>query len=106
MIVVKRVVAGLVGAMLGALIWFTLAVWLRPHADPNSEGCMQDAALECAEFTPVSKEPAAEVMPVACKGWLGTEGGGTAQLSDCLHSAREAARVKELRRAQAVAGST
>jgi hypothetical protein len=101
---VKRAIAAFIGATIGALISIAFIRWMHPHADPNSQGCLFNYKVAVCASIPSAPEQA-EVMPVACKDWLGGGNGEVARLSECLHMAREAKRRKELQRGQALAGS-
>lgn len=113
---VKRVVAMLLGALAGIVLWYAVD-WVRSPAEAEAdsvsiENCVRDAYVDCVgqdEAFPDAQD-AAPRMPLAqpCKDFLNDDA-GVAALSACLHEVRranDAGRGKALRRAQLIAGSS
>jgi len=110
---VKRVVAMLLGALAGVVLWYVVD-WVRSPAEAEAdsvsiENCVRDAYVDCVSYDDVLPTPEAPREPVArpCKDFL-SEDAGVAALSACLHEVRgdDAGRVKAFRRAQQIAGSS
>ncbi len=109
---VKRVIAMLLGALAGALLWGAVA-WLRSpveaSADPIAvEHCLQDAMIDCVSNEIPSAVPEAPAVAGSCKDWL-LDDADIAALSKCLHDARrerDAVRFENFKRAQRIAASS
>jgi hypothetical protein len=110
---VKRLIAMLLGAAAGAAFMYGLS-WLRApvevSADPVAvENCILDAQIDCVGYEPpVPATPAVEAVARPCKAWL-SEKAGVAALSLCLHEARrerDALQVENFKRAQRIAASS
>jgi hypothetical protein len=108
---VKRVVAMLLGALAGAVLW-TAIMWLRSPseaaADPVAiEHCIQDAYVDCVGLEAPPTPEAVPGIAQACRDWL-SEDAGLKALSQCLHDARrdrEAMQIENFKRAQRIAAA-
>lgn len=113
---VKRVVAMLLGALAGIVLWHAVD-WLRSPVEAEAdsvsiENCVRDAYIDCVSedeaFPTAPEEVPREPVAQPCKDFL-SEGAGVAALSACLHEVRrgdDAGRVKAFQRAQLIAGSS
>ncbi len=112
---VKRVVAMLLGAFAGVVLWYVVDCVRSPteaEADSVSfENCVRDAYVDCVGYDdvlPTAPEAPREPVAQPCKDFL-SEDAGVAALSACLHEVRrgdDAGRVKAVQRAQLIAGSS
>lgn len=113
---VKRVVAMLLGALAGIVLWHAVD-WLRSPVEAEAdsvsiENCVRDAYVDCVsdgEVSPAAPDEAPR-EPVAqpCKDFL-SEDAGVAALSACLHEVRrggDGEHNKAVKRAQLIAGSS
>lgn len=112
---VKRVVAMLLGAFAGVVLWYVVD-WVRSPAEAevdsvSIENCARDAYIDCVsegEGLPEVLEAPSEPVAQPCKDFL-SEDAGIAALSACLHEVRrggDAGRVKAVQRARLIAGSS
>lgn len=111
---VKRVVAMLLGAFAGVVLWYVVD-WVRSPAEAEAdsvsiENCARDAYIDCVSDDAFPAAPEAPSEPVAqpCKDFL-NEDAGVAALSACLHEVRRgnnAEHVDAVKRAQLIAGSS
>lgn len=101
---VKRVLAVLLGVLVGAGLWFGVAKLRAIAAEQDTvvvHDCVDAGLVNCVDFAP------AEQTPEACKVWLKSDGDLSA-LSACLHARRareDALKLQELQRAQSAAKS-
>lgn len=109
---VKRMIAMLLGALAGGLLWAAVA-WLRSpveaSADPIAvEHCLQDAFIDCVSNEMPAAAPEVPATPEPCKDWL-SDDADIAALSSCLREARrerDAVRFENFKRAQRIAASS
>jgi hypothetical protein len=113
---VKRVVAMLLGAFAGVVLWYVVD-WVRSPVEAEAdsvsiENCIRDAYVDCVSddqtFEAVPNEAQRESVAAPCKDFLSEEA-GVAALSACLHEVRrrnDAERVRAFERAQKIATSS
>jgi hypothetical protein len=115
-VMVKRVVAMLLGAFAGVVLWYVVD-WVRSPAEAEAdsvsmENCIRDAYVDCVSddqaFEAVPEEAPREPVAAPCKDFLSEEA-GVAALSACLHEVRrgnDAERIRAFERAQKIATSS
>ena len=111
---VKRVVAMVLGALAGIVLWHAVE-WLRSPVEADAvsiENCARDAYIECVSadegLSATPEDAPSEPVAQPCKDFLSADA-GVAALSACLHEVRrgnDAGRVKAFQRAQLITGSS
>jgi len=113
---VKRVVAMLLGAFAGVVLWHAVE-WVRSPVEAEAdsvsiENCVRDAYVDCVSedeaFGVLPEEAPREPVAAPCKDFL-SDDAGVAALSACLHEVRrgnDAERLRAFERAQKIATSS